>query len=267
MVKAKRGIKYAALAIAAVLMLSLLYACGAKEEKPTYPTVGSGDEQILTTNGTEYDITSLSMKSSTESEYGNDLLAMSDVIAPSETFCLEYEGVGDDVSYDIQFTLSDGNQYTIYALDLPNYSEQTIVISDGIAYTDYVTVDGVEGDTMAAQNEKKEAADAAAAAEAKAKAEAEEAARQQAEAEAAAAEAAAAEEEEQTSSPTESTSNTGSSTTNNTSTNSGTSTNTGTSTSSGNSGSTGGSTSSGSGGGSSTSSQEEDRCVDDVILR
>lgn len=224
----KRKIVTAALLCA--LSMSMIFGCGKKEEKKEEPetkalevettkepevqvkVIGTKTEksfEVKMTNGTGQDISAISVKSSEEEAYPENMLTAPDVFLKDETRILYYEpkesteeqatetGKVIPTAYSIQLTLADSSVFELHSFPFEEMKEGAVKLQDGIAYVTYKGADSdSEISTLDAELATKAAAEAEAAAQAQSQAEAEAAAQAQAEAEAAA--AAAASQSQQT---------------------------------------------------------------------
>lgn len=216
--KDKKGImkvknkKILMIAAVAVLALATVAGCGKKEAEEKAPkvekeevvelnTIGTkADDAFMVklTNATGQDITAVSIKSSSDEAYPENMMEASDKFVKDETREVYYkpseatkstvteDGKEVPPEYLMQITLEDGKTYELHAFPFEDMEEGKIELEGEFAYLTYTSTSTKEDvNTLDAEKAVKAAADAKAKAEAEAKA--------KAEAEAAAA-AAAAEE-------------------------------------------------------------------------
>jgi hypothetical protein len=156
------------------------------ESEATYDLkIGNATEgtYIALTNGTGADITEIALKTSSDEDFGRNLIT-DGTFAQDQLARLGY--TQDQTPCDIRLTTADAT-YTLHDVDLTAMTEATVELQDGIAYLTYTDAQGNEESTLADEQAVAQAeADAAAQAEAEAQAAAEAEAQAQAEADAAA---------------------------------------------------------------------------------
>lgn len=213
--------KVLAIAMTAILVLSLLSGCGKKndvkedssktakktekEEKEELKEIGKEAEgafQVKLVNETGQDITAVSVKSSAEEKYPDNMLENSEVFQKDETRILYYKAAEEaketetesgkalPPEFSIQLTLADETIFELHSFPFEDIEEGKIKLQDQVAYIVYKSVESKsEVNTLDAELATKAAADAEAAAQAEAQAQAEAEAQAQAAAAAAASQA------------------------------------------------------------------------------
>ncbi|NHM17054.1 hypothetical protein GMI69_10470 [Eggerthellaceae bacterium zg-887] len=170
--------------------------------EPEGAVIGKESEdayRVQLTNDLGADVTSLSIKDSSEESFPSSMIGADEKVAAGETVTMFYapeQSVAADAPYDMLVGI-DGKTYELHGLELGNWTEMTLALSGDIAYATYVDADGKTGDTKQVEQDVLDAKKAAAEEEAAQKAAEEEAvaAEEAAAAEAAQAEAAAEEAE------------------------------------------------------------------------
>lgn len=208
--------KIVSIFLAATLAVSMIAGCGQKndtkketkvtaekkekkEKKVEYKTIGTkaeGAYEVQLTNATGQDITAVTLKSSSEENYPDTMLAEGDSFKNEEIRNLYYkpseeaaqsteteDGKELPAEYTMKITLADNTELELHAFPFEDMKKGEIKVQDGLAYLTY-TKDDSEVSTLEAEKAVKEQKEAEAAA--KAQAEAEAAAKAQAEADAAA---------------------------------------------------------------------------------
>ena len=176
-----------------------------KEEKVKYMSVGNEEDatySVILKNTTGKNITGVSIKSSSETEYPVNMMKEGETWNSDEMINLFYTPVESDdqtqeATYSMQLTCEDQSVLEVMIVDFSSLGEKTSVCYDDsvpITYFEYKDKDGNKISTKEQEIAEKERIEAEAAAKAQAEAEAaaaEAAAQAQAEAEAAAAAEAA----------------------------------------------------------------------------
>ena len=176
-----------------------------KEEKVNYMSVGNEEDatySVILKNTTGKNITGVSIKSSSETEYPVNMMKEGETWNSDEMINLFYTPVESDdqtqeATYSMQLTCEDQSVLEVMIVDFRSLGEKTSVCYDDsvpITYFEYKDKDGNKISTKEQEIAEKERIEAEAAAKAQAEAEAaaaEAAAQAQAEAEAAAAAEAA----------------------------------------------------------------------------
>lgn len=127
--------------------------------------------KVTLENGTEQDITAVSVKTGDEEKFPENMMAKDDVFEKGEKSVLYYTPKKDDASsssassddkivtprYDIQITLKDGTQYVLHAFPFGDIEEGKIQTADDVAYLTYTSVKTKEKvDTKEAELAEKE---------------------------------------------------------------------------------------------------------------
>lgn len=152
-----------------------------KDERQVLGTEDEGAVEVALTNGLEKQIVSVSMRTTGEESYSDNLLPEDGSIAADEEVRLFVAvGEAEDATYDI-LVKAEGEEADIEfaEVSLASLAKATLKQADGVAYVDYTTTNGEEGSTKDAALARKQAAEEAAAAEAAAQQESQDAGAEQ----------------------------------------------------------------------------------------
>lgn len=147
--------------------------------EPELDSIGEKSESkdtfsVTLENGTDQDITAVSVKTGEEEKFPESMMKKDDVFEKGEKSVLYYTPKKDDASssseasddkivtprYDIQITLKDGTKYVLHAFPFGDIEEGKIQVADDVAYLTYTSVSTKEKvDTKEAELAEKETAE------------------------------------------------------------------------------------------------------------